>query len=116
MKRTILLLAAGAVALAAPAYATDFGQYTDTPDHIRAWFKSVKSKFGIPCCDIADGHRTDYDIRGDDYWVPIDGTWMPVPKDAVVDNVGNPVGQAVVWYSDVGGKVFIRCFVPSGGV
>lgn len=98
------------------AHATDSGQYANTPDHIRAWFKSVRSKSGIPCCDTSDGHLTDYETRGDDYFVPINGTWLPVPKEAVVTNYGNPMGQAVVWYSDMGGTVFIRCFVPGGGV
>lgn len=118
MNRITILIVAGvlAVAVISPAHATDSGQYTNVPDHIRAWFKSVRSKSGIPCCDIADGHPTESDIRGDDYWVPINGTWMPVPKEAVVTNFGNPVGQAIVWYSDMGGTVFIRCFVPGGGV
>jgi hypothetical protein len=43
------------------------------PDHIRSWFNSVQSPKGVPCCDIADGHRTDYNMRADEYWVPIDG-------------------------------------------
>src|SRR4051812_41753269 len=76
--------------------AMDNGQYSNVPEHIRAWFKSVKSPHGVPCCDVSDGHRTDFDIREDAYWVQIDGAWMPVPKEAVVENAGNPTGDAVV--------------------
>ena len=65
---------------------------------------------------MADGHRTDYDMRQDAYWVPIDGKWMPVPSEAVVPNADNPTGDAVVWYSKYGERVVIRCFVPGGGV
>jgi hypothetical protein len=27
------------------------------------------------CCSYADGHRTGYDMRQDQYWVPIEGEW-----------------------------------------
>lgn len=104
-----------AAVIGAPALARDNGQFANVPDNVRAWFKSVKSRHGVPCCDIADGHRTDFDMRQDQYWVPIDGTWMAVPPEAVLDDVGNPVGDAVVWYSNFGGRVVIRCFVPGGG-
>jgi len=96
--------------------ATDQGQYSNTSDNIRSWFKSVMSPKGVPCCDISDGHRTDYNMRGDEYWVPIDEKWLPVPAEAIVYNMGNPVGEAVVWYTKYNGNVYIRCFVPGGGV
>ena len=34
------------------------------------------------------------------YYVPIDDKWIPVPDDAVVENYGNPIGDAVVWYTE----------------
>ena len=93
---TIALLSAAPFAAAA----FDNGQYKDVPDNIRAWFKSVRSPRGVPCCDVADGHRTDYQMRGDNhFWVPIDGEWRQVPTEAVVHNAGNPTGEGVVWYS-----------------
>ncbi len=103
-------------AVSLPAVATDQGQYGNVPDNIRSWFKSVMSPKGVPCCDVADGHRTDYNMRADEYWVPIDGEWLPVPAEAIVYNAGNPVGEAVVWYTKYNGKAYIRCFVPGGGV
>ena len=42
--------------------------------------------------------------------------WLPVPAEAIVHNAGNPVGEAVVWYTKYNGKAYIRCFVPGGGV
>lgn len=108
---------------ASPALAFDNGQHGDMPDNIRSWFKAVRSPHGVPCCDVSDGHRTSYDIRPQNkedesgYWVPIEGEWRPVPKDAVVHNAGNPVGEAVVWYVRQGANTYyIRCFVPGGGV
>ena len=117
MVSRIIRLAILLILIGAPATAHDNGQFNDVPDTVRAWFKSVKSQRGIPCCDIADGHRTDYDMRENQYWVPINGAWMPVPPEAVIKDAGNPVGEAVVWYVRQGpDSVYIRCFVPGGGV
>src|SRR6266404_9762380 len=50
------------------AHAVDRGQFENVPDDIRAWFKGVRSQDGVPCCDISDGHRTEYDVRAGAYW------------------------------------------------
>ena len=115
MRYRHLRVALAALFVCTPAVARDNGQFSNVPDDVRAWFKSVKSPHGVPCCDIADGHRTDYDMRDNQYWVPINGEWMPVPPEAVIRNAGNPIGDAVVWYSSYGSRVVIRCFVPGGG-
>ena len=60
-------------ALASAALAFDNGQYENVPADIRAWFKGVIAPNGVPCCDISDGHRTEYDVRAGAYWVPIEG-------------------------------------------
>ncbi len=104
-----------ALLMCTPALAHDNGQFSKVPDTVRAWFKSVKSPRGIPCCDIADGHRTDYDMHDNRYWVPINGKWLAVPPEAVIEDASNPTGDAVVWYSAYGDYVMIRCFVPGGG-
>lgn len=105
-----------AATLTSAALAFDNGQYDDVPADIRAWFKSVMAPNGVPCCDIADGHRTEYDVRGGAYWVPIEGEWMAVPERAVIRDRGNPVGQAVVWYVHHRGEIIISCFVPADAV
>jgi hypothetical protein len=76
----------------------------------------VMAPNGVPCCDISDGHRTDYDFHDGAYWVPIDGQWMAVPERAIIRDRGNPVGQAVVWYVHHRGSVIISCFVPADAV
>lgn len=98
------------------AHAVDRGQFSDVPDDIRAWFKSVVSPNGVPCCDISDGHRTEYDVRNGAYWVPIEGVWTEVPTHAVIRDRGNPVGEAVVWYVHHRGAIIISCFVPADAV
>ncbi|MGA8650658.1 MAG: hypothetical protein WB677_08550, partial [Xanthobacteraceae bacterium] len=60
-------IAIAAILACTPALARDNGQFGNVSPEIRAWFKSVKSHAGIPCCDIADGHRTDYDMRESKY-------------------------------------------------
>jgi len=103
------------MSVSAASYAIDRGQFDNVPDHIRKWFKSVIAPNGVPCCDVSDGHRTDYDMRQGAYWVPIEGEWMPVPERAVIRNAGNPVGEAVVWYVHHRGAIVISCFVPGDG-
>lgn len=107
------------LSLVMPAF--DNGQYGDVPDHVRQWFKGVRSPHGVPCCDIADGHRTQWDTKGNDYWIPDPlneaGPWIKVPSDVVVHNAGNPTGDAIVWWvRQAGPLAYIRCFVPGAGI
>jgi hypothetical protein len=81
--------------------------------------KTEKTEKTATTAETTESRRTegaDFDMRGNRYWVPINGTWMPVPHEAVLTGVGNPVRDAVVWYSIYGDQVIIRCFVPGGGV
>jgi hypothetical protein len=98
------------------ALAFDNGRYEDMPADIRAWFRNVLAPNGLPCCDISDGHRTDYDMRNGAYWVPIDGAWIEVPERAVIHGARNPVGQGVVWYVHQQDSIVISCFVPADAV
>jgi hypothetical protein len=71
------------VAAAAPrsAPARDDGRYEAAPAHIKTWFRSLKSPKGAaPCCDEADGHRTEYQVRGGAYWVPVEGNGTRSPR------------------------------------
>jgi hypothetical protein len=102
--------------LTSAALAFDNGQYDGVSPDIRAWFKGVTAPNGVPCCDMADGHRTEYDFREGAYWVPIEGQWTAVPERAVIRDRGNPVGQAVVWYVHHRGTIIISCFVPADAV
>ena len=111
----VALLASFCVAASA-AVAFDNGQYDNVPPDIRAWFKGVMAPNGVPCCDISDGHRTEYDFRAGAYWVPIEGQWMEVPERAIIRDRGNPTGAAVVWYVHHRGNVIISCFVPADAV
>ena len=85
-----------ALPLSTPALAHDNGRFGNVPPDVRTWFKAVKSPNGIPCCEIADGDPTDHDMRENQYWASINGEWMVVPAETVVDNE-DPTGQAVVW-------------------
>lgn len=110
-----LRIALVALVTCTPPWRMTMVSLVTSPLKFRAWFKGVKSHAGTPCCDIADGHAADYDMRENKYWVPINGEWMVVPPDAVVSDEGNPTGDAVVWYTMYNGTVYIRCFVPGGG-
>jgi hypothetical protein len=97
--------------------AADWDQY-QLNESQRAWFKSIKNRQNVPCCDIADGHPTEMRRRADGgYQIPDPlhpgGEWLDVPTTAMTHPANNPIGIATVWYSlqypDV---VYIRCFVP----
>jgi hypothetical protein len=112
-------------AVSTTAAAMDRGQFNNVRPEIREWFENMRSPKGILCCSYADGHRTGYDIRQGQYWVPIDGDWYPVPPEAVI-KTENPVGEAIVWYLERGAVegnfpprsewYRIICFVPSSDV
>ena len=106
---------------ATAAISMDRGQFANVPPEVRDWFERLRSPDGVPCCSYADGHRTGYDMRQGQYWVPIEGEWYPVPPEAVV-KTANPVGEAIVRYvatyaevrADL--KYRVLCIVPSDGV
>ena len=116
---TLMFCAVSATA----AIAMDRGQFANVPLELREWFEHMRSPKGILCCSYADGHRTGYDIRQGQYWVPIEGEWYPVPPEVVI-KTENPVGEAIVWYQYKGAEVDlprgeqyrIICFIPSGDV
>jgi len=94
-------------------------EYSNVSPAIREWFRSMKSPSGTLCCSEADGHRTHYEMRENQYWVPINGQWQPVPPEAVIYGRRSPFGEGVVWYRP--GMEYevptdhwqIVCFVPS---
>lgn len=124
MRNLAIVLLLSLASCSQPAFARDVtGEWHNAPDNVRAWAKAVRSPRGVPCCDIADGHKTDYEIRNDGYWIPIPEAppskenWMLVPTEAIVSNAGNPVGEAVVWWvRQSPTQIYVRCFVPGGGV
>lgn len=95
-------------------------QWKNIDPATREWFRDLKAPGAyVHCCDIADGHRTDWEIRPDGYYVPV--PWMPkgkeywvkVPPETIIYDSGNPTGDAVIWYTTAVDS--IRCFVPGGG-
>ena len=116
MRRFLLAV----ILIASPAFAIDNGQYNNVDPKVRQWFDSVKvPNSNRSCCSIADGHRTDWEIRPDGFYVPVPWQpkgreyWVLVPPEAIVRNAGNPTGDAVIWYMPTN---LIRCFVPGDGV
>lgn len=108
-----LLVASLLIAMIVPVLARDDGRYAQSP--LKGWFDSLKSKTGHGCCSVADGQETDYDIRGESYWAPIDGVWQPVPDEAVITEP-NKVGHAMKWIMIEDGVKKFRCFIPSAGL
>jgi hypothetical protein len=64
------------------------------------WFNSLSSKKAGSCCSNFDGRPPEAIVRTSDnhYRVMLEGQWIEVPDDAVLD-VPNKYGKAVVWYT-----------------
>ena len=92
------------------------GRYAQSP--LKPWFDSLHSQKGM-CCSFADGMTVedpDVDSAGGHYRVRIDGKWIVVPDEALID-VPNKYGRPVVWpYVDADGTTQIRCFIAGAGL
>src|SRR5207248_668559 len=88
--------------------ARDDGRYAQSP--LKPWFDSLKSQKGF-CCSDADGEETEYEMRDQNYWAPIDGVWQPIPNEAVIKEP-NKVGRAMKWIYVENGEKKFRCFIP----
>ncbi len=72
------------------------------------WFQGLRAPNGSSCCSIADCRITDYRTDGSNYEALIEGRWLLVPPERVLDHIPNPTGRAVVCYAPALG---ILCFV-----
>jgi hypothetical protein len=78
------------------------------------WFKSLTSRAKTACCDGSDATRlddVDWESRDGRYRVRVEGEWVDVPEDAVIDGP-NRAGPAMVWPWWKNGQRAVRCFMP----
>lgn len=102
--------------LTAPAYA----HMADRAD-LNKWMNGLTNKQGGQCCNHTEARRIedpDYEALPDgsgDYRVKIDGGWVVVPQNRVIQEP-NRYGPALAWpYINMGGITEIRCFLPGSG-
>lgn len=100
------------------AYPKDLdNKYAASPN--REWFRSLKPYSNSPpCCDEADGIAVDgddYEVRNGHYWVRLKGEWREIREDQLVTEP-NRLGTAFVWTYTNGMNIYIRCFMPGGGM
>lgn len=95
--------------LAAPAIAHDHARR-----ELDGWYAHLRNKHGIPCCDGSDAARVedaDWESHDGHYRVRLDGQWVDVPDEAVVEEP-NKDGRTLVWPFYVNGMPAVRCFLP----
>lgn len=86
------------------------------------WITDQKTTLGDVCCSISDGRPVQdnelrkrdghYEVRfSREHWPDGDGSWLPVPDDAVLTRM-SPLGLPIAWvYHGV-----IRCLALAGAV
>lgn len=98
------------ILLVSPSRAHDHSR-----SELKPWFESLKSRAKASCCDGSDATRLDdidWDSRDGHYRVRLNGQWVDVPEDAVVDGP-NQAGPAMVWpFFEMGAPTGVRCFIP----
>jgi hypothetical protein len=74
---------------------------------------NAKSKVGGICCDGKDYHLISTWERTDlGYRIHFGGQWVHLPREAEVNNMPNPDGEAKAWVAfDEGGVPYVRCFM-----
>lgn len=74
---------------------------------------NARSKIGGLCCDGKDYTRVSTWERTErGYRIHFGGRWVHFPKEAEVDNMHNPDGEAKAWVAfDEQGEPFVRCFM-----
>lgn len=108
----MLLMVAGLTAMAiGGAFAHDHNRPS-----LDGWYQGLRSPAGSSCCDgpaVDAVHLADVDWESKDgrYRVRLDGQWVDVPPDAVLDGP-NRDGRTLVWPSWTDGKRTVRCFMP----
>lgn len=79
------------------------------------WFMDLHSKGKAPCCDGSDAmslEDVDWDSKDGHYRVRLEGEWVDVPDDAVVEGP-NRAGPTMVWPWRQNCKLdHVRCFMP----
>jgi hypothetical protein len=102
-----LLLAVG-VAMARPPAHVD--------PNLVPWFQGLKQPHtGEGCCSLADCRNVDARSTRDGFQALIAGSWVNVPRDAILDEP-NPTGRPVACWirSPTANAIIITilCFVP----
>jgi hypothetical protein len=108
--RRFLIVISGASTLSALMFASARTAPPENADpSLAPWFNSLRQPgTGASCCSIADCRPVDYRPTKSGYEVWINGQWMPVPPDKVLEGKDNPIGRAVVCYTPMLG---VMCFV-----
>ena len=81
----------------------------DADPTLAPWFRDLREPdTGRSCCSISDCRPAEARTRGDHYEVLIEGQWLPVPPEKVLNRSDNPTGRAVVCWTRILG---ILCFI-----
>ena len=94
--------------LAVPAHAAP---PPDADPRLAPWFNSLRLPDSVvPCCSMADCRLVMSRLLHGHYQAFIEGKWVAVPDDKVLNRPDNPTGHAVVCWTPFAG---VLCFVKA---
>jgi len=108
---------AARVALTLMLLISGFGALAHDPEaEFGLWYQSLRGPHdGLSCCSPQRDCMPVDDYRGSSepggYEALLDGEWVVVPPQAVLQRKDNPTGHAVLCVMRVDGKLIARCFV-----
>lgn len=83
-----------------------------------ACLAGLMSKSGSSCCDGQDATRLDdaeWRTKGVHYQVELEGEWVDVPDNALIQGGKGCPGPTRVWTMHLNGKLYPHCFAPGAG-
>jgi hypothetical protein len=73
------------------------------------WFQRLhQPATSLPCCDIPDCRQTAFRIVDNHYEAVVEGKWLAVPSETVVDRADNPMGTCGGLLAAVAGDIVLR--------
>jgi hypothetical protein len=79
---------------------------------LNEWFMGLHAKGGAWCCSGDDADQPDdWRTSGDHYQALVQGEWINIDPDAVVNGM-NKAEHALIWLKHLDGHPQARCFMP----
>jgi len=92
---TVFGACAAAQQLPEPLYKPPLGHHGVGHDKLHHWYMTLHDRSGKSCCNLTDCRPTESRQVADRVEVIVDGEWIPVPQDKILDKASPDLGSHV---------------------